>query len=165
MLSHLNEHRFNHNFEDCINPQCSCSLEVESTTLFFLHCHNFVNIRNTLLNKLNSISCDISNCLDRSLTKLILYENPKFLFQQNSDIINASIEYINNSKRFLCSLLWSNDTCLKQKGNKIELKILHLKHFVTFLFWSFLLYRSIFNCQPWQILICCHGLVFVLLLY
>ena len=103
-LSHLNEHRFNHNFEDCINPLCSCSLEVESTTHFFLHCHNFVNIRNTLLNKLNSISCDISNCSDRSLTKLILYGNPKFSFQQNSDIINASIEYIFNSKRFLCSL-------------------------------------------------------------
>ena len=97
-LSHLNEHRFNHNFEDCINPLCSCSLEVESTTHFFLHCHNFVNIRNTLLNKLNSISCDISNCSDRSLTKLILYGNPKFSFQQNLDIINASIEYMINSK-------------------------------------------------------------------
>ena len=27
-LSHLNEHRFNDNFEDCITPLCSCSLEV-----------------------------------------------------------------------------------------------------------------------------------------
>ena len=105
-LSRLNEHRFNHNFEDCINPLCSCSLEVESTVYFFLHCHNFVNIRNTLLNKLNSISCDVTNCSDRSLTELILYGNPKFSFQQNSDIINTLIEYIINSKRFLCLLLW-----------------------------------------------------------
>ena len=30
-LSHLNEHRFNHNFKNCINPLCTCSLEVEST--------------------------------------------------------------------------------------------------------------------------------------
>ena len=29
-LSHLNEHMFNHNFEDHINPLCYCSLEVES---------------------------------------------------------------------------------------------------------------------------------------
>ena len=36
-LSHLNEHRFNHNFEDCINPLCTCSFEVESTYHFFLH--------------------------------------------------------------------------------------------------------------------------------
>ena len=56
-VSHLNEHRFNHNFKDCINPHYSCSLEVESTSHFFLHCHNFVNIRNNLLNKLNSINC------------------------------------------------------------------------------------------------------------
>ena len=104
-LSHLNKHRFNCNFEDCINPLCSCSLEVESTVHFFLHCHSFVNIMNTLLNKLNSISCDITNCLDGSLTKLILCGNPKLSFQQNSDIINASIENIINSKRFLCSLL------------------------------------------------------------
>ena len=104
--SHLNEYRFSHNFEDCINPLCSCSLQVESITHYFLHCHNFVNIRNTLLNKLNGISCDISNCSDRSLTKLILYGNSKFSFQENLDIINTSIEYIINSKRFLCSLLW-----------------------------------------------------------
>ena len=64
-LSQLNEHTFNRNFEDCINPLCSCSLKDETRTHFFLQCHDFVNIRNTLLNKLNSISCDISNCLDR----------------------------------------------------------------------------------------------------
>ena len=93
-LSHLNEHKCNHNFEDCINPLCSYSLEVESTVHFFLHCHNFVNIRNTLLNKLNSISLDISNYSDGSLTQLILYGNPKFSFQQNSDIINTSLENI-----------------------------------------------------------------------
>ena len=28
-LSHLNQHKFNHNFQDCLNPLCSCSLEVE----------------------------------------------------------------------------------------------------------------------------------------
>ena len=28
-LSHLNEHRLNHNFQNCISPFCSCSLEME----------------------------------------------------------------------------------------------------------------------------------------
>ena len=36
-LSHLNEHRFNHNFENSVNPLCNCSLEVETTSQFFLH--------------------------------------------------------------------------------------------------------------------------------
>ena len=35
-LSHLNQHRFRHNFKDCINPLCSCSLEVENTHFFAL---------------------------------------------------------------------------------------------------------------------------------
>ena len=34
-LSHLNEHRFRHNFKDCLNPLCSYSLEVENTLHFF----------------------------------------------------------------------------------------------------------------------------------
>ena len=40
-LSHLNDHKFNHNFRDCINPLCSCSLSVENNVHFFLHCHHF----------------------------------------------------------------------------------------------------------------------------
>ena len=39
--SHLNEHRFNQNFENCLNPFCTCSLEVEPTSHFFLQCHHF----------------------------------------------------------------------------------------------------------------------------
>ena len=38
-LSHLNEHRFNHKFQNCTNQKCICSSENESTTHVFLHCH------------------------------------------------------------------------------------------------------------------------------
>ena len=34
-LSHLREHKFNHNYQETINKLCSCSLESESTTHFF----------------------------------------------------------------------------------------------------------------------------------
>ena len=34
-FSHLNEHKFRHNFADALNPLCSCFLETESTTQFF----------------------------------------------------------------------------------------------------------------------------------
>ena len=33
--SHLNEHRFNHNFDSCINQLCTCTLDIELTTHFF----------------------------------------------------------------------------------------------------------------------------------
>ena len=31
-FSHLNEHRFRHNFQECMNPVCSCSLKVKDTS-------------------------------------------------------------------------------------------------------------------------------------
>ena len=37
-LSHLREHKFRHTFQDTINPLYSCSLEIELTSHFFLHC-------------------------------------------------------------------------------------------------------------------------------
>ena len=35
-LSRLREHKFNHNFQNCINPLCSCAVDIESTSHFFL---------------------------------------------------------------------------------------------------------------------------------
>ena len=37
-LNHLCEHKFNHNFQNCINPLCSSDIEIESTSHFFLRC-------------------------------------------------------------------------------------------------------------------------------
>ena len=36
-FSHLSEHKFKYNFADSLSPLCSCSLETESTLLFFLY--------------------------------------------------------------------------------------------------------------------------------
>ena len=58
-LSHLNEHKFKHNFQDCVNPLCLCSLEIDSLSHFFLHCHHFTNIRATLLDDLQSVDRNI----------------------------------------------------------------------------------------------------------
>ena len=49
-LSHLNEHKFKHNFSNCIIPLCSCSLEVGSASHFFLHCLCFSSIRKIVFN-------------------------------------------------------------------------------------------------------------------
>ena len=34
--SRLREHKFKHNFQNCINPLCSCAMDIESTSHFFL---------------------------------------------------------------------------------------------------------------------------------
>ena len=63
-LSHLNEHRFNHNFQNCINPLCSCNLEIEPTSHFLLHCHHYTNICLTLLNSITEIICNTFNIIN-----------------------------------------------------------------------------------------------------
>ena len=58
-FSHLREHKFNYNFEDMLNPLCSCSVEVESASHYLLRCHFFDALRTTLMNDLRNIDSDI----------------------------------------------------------------------------------------------------------
>ena len=48
-FSHLNEHKFRHNFLDTLNPMCSCGSEPETTAHFLLHCQNNLMNRSKLL--------------------------------------------------------------------------------------------------------------------
>ena len=56
-LSH--KYKFNHNFQKCINPLCSCGMDIVSTSHFFLHCPLFDEKRITLLSILNKIDCKL----------------------------------------------------------------------------------------------------------
>ena len=93
-LSNLNEHRFNHNFQNCINPLCTCSLEVESTSHFFLHCLHYNDIRETLLNELKSVDENILKLSGNKLINLLLYGDSKFGSNKNTKLLNAAIKYI-----------------------------------------------------------------------
>ena len=99
-LSHLNEHRFRQNFQDCLNPLCSCSLEVESTTHFFLHCHHSNQFQQTLLDSVKKIVNDISILADYALVNLLLYGSQNYNFEENSKIIKVSIKYILSTESF-----------------------------------------------------------------
>ena len=99
-LSHLNEHRFKHNFNDCINPLCTCSLDIESTVHYFLHCNYYNNARISLLNDLNSVDRTLLSLSDSSLVNVLLYGGPQFDDSQKTYILNSSIKYILISDRF-----------------------------------------------------------------
>ena len=99
-LSHLNEHKFNHNFDDCVNPFCTCSLEPESTSHFFLHCHHYNTIRSILFKDLNSVDKNLFKLSDNELTLILLYGSTKYSLMNNRILLNSSIKYIENSKRF-----------------------------------------------------------------
>ena len=58
--SHLRYRKFKHGFLDSLYPISSCSLHIETTCQFLLHCPDFINERSLLLNnasRLTKINC------------------------------------------------------------------------------------------------------------
>ena len=99
-LSHLREHKFNHNFRDTINPLCSCSLETESTKHYFLRCHHYVSIRNTLLSGICKQFGEFKSVSESNQVQILLYGNEALDFETNHKILTCTIKFIVESKRF-----------------------------------------------------------------
>ena len=104
-ISYLNEHKFNHNFNECVNLLCSCSLEVQSAPHFFLLCHHFIDIRKTLFHELQPVNKNILHQSDNEISELLLYVSSKFKLQQNCSILRSSIKFIIKSERFSGSIV------------------------------------------------------------
>ncbi len=100
-LSHLNEHKFLHNFHDTLNPLCSCSLEIESLTHFMLHCPFYINPRTTLNDNLLNIGVALTNLSDDIKLNTLLYGN-KHLYtnETNTLILKLTIVYLKSTERF-----------------------------------------------------------------
>ena len=99
-LSRLNEHKSRHNFADCVNPLCSCSIKPQTTLHFFLHCHNFLNIRRKLFDKIKLRDETLLQLNDESLLTVLLFGSNIYNDQVNVQILNATIDYIIDSDRF-----------------------------------------------------------------
>ena len=67
-LSHLNEHKFKHGFNDTTNPICICGGDIESINYFFLHCPEYCEARQTLFDNIQSIDKMLLNLNESSLT-------------------------------------------------------------------------------------------------
>ena len=89
-FSHLKEHKFKHNFQDSVDPLCSCGIETESTKHFLLHCANFSIQRKTLFDKLTELNIDVLTRNDDYIVKTLL---------------EATIDFIIATERFDCLLL------------------------------------------------------------
>ena len=103
-FSHLNEHRFRHNFQDCLKPLCSYSLETEDTKHYLLHCHHFSQHRIDLINSVKYIFEDFDSLSDNAKKDLLLYGDPRFDINKNKFILEATLFYIKSTERFSGSL-------------------------------------------------------------
>ena len=86
-LSHLTDHKSRYNFQDCINPTCSCRQEIEISTHLLLDCFNYHYPRQTLFEKVNKIDSTILKLNDQVITKPLLFGNEK-LKADHSDVYN-----------------------------------------------------------------------------
>ena len=93
-LSHLNERKFKHGFYDTINLICICGGDTESINHFFLHCPEYCEARQTLLDNIQSIDKMLLSQNVSSLTHLLLYGDPKRNSNVNAFILNLAIEFI-----------------------------------------------------------------------
>ena len=91
-LSHLADHKFRQNSQDCINPICSWSQEIETSTHFLLHCFNYDCARQTLFEKVSKVDSIMLKQNDQVITKPLPFGNEKLrVAQKNQDIQNLII--------------------------------------------------------------------------
>ena len=88
-----------------MNPLFSCSIEPENTLHFFLHCHNVLNIRKKLFDKIKLLDETLLQLNDESLLTVPHFGTKLYNEQVNAPIINASIDYIIDSDRSTGSLI------------------------------------------------------------
>ena len=103
--SHLNKHKFRHNSHDCVNPLCTCSLEPESNSHFFLRCYNYSILRADLMNDLKKIDENTLRLSENSLVQLLLFGDAKHSLTDNCHILNASINFVLRSEIFKGSIM------------------------------------------------------------
>ena len=111
-LSHLGDHKFRHNFQDCVSPMCYCGQDIETTgqdietaTHFLLHCCNHHCARKTLFHKINQVSGPVSRQSDSAITKILLFGDNKLDFERSKILLMSAIEFISLTERFSCPLV------------------------------------------------------------
>ena len=105
-LSHLNERKINNSFYECVNPFCTCSSEPESTSHFFLHCCHYNTIISILFKDLKTVDKNLFKLSENELNLILLYGSTQYSLTNNCILLNSSIKYTENSKRFSGPLFW-----------------------------------------------------------
>ena len=76
-----------------MNPVCSCSLEIDDTSNYLLHCHHFTLHCTDLMNNVKSICNTFESMTDNSKITLLLYGDSRFDENKNKFILQSSIKF------------------------------------------------------------------------
>ena len=105
-FSHVNEHKFQHNFRDTVNSLCCCNTETETTSYYLLRCHLFSEQRTKFLENLKNLDNTLVSHRDDELLQILLYGSHKFSSSVNNKILSLTIEFLESTKRFDKPLFW-----------------------------------------------------------
>ena len=111
-LSHLRDHKFKHNCQDTLNPICNCGEDIE----MILRILN-TNERLASLQVIQGIDDSIFELTDSHIVEVLLYEKIFLDILSNTNILNATIDFLLESKRF--------DESLFQSKNQLNHGFLH----------------------------------------
>ena len=101
-FSHLREHKLRHGFKDTLNPLCSCSMEAETTTYYFLRCQFYNSHRVTLMNDLGNIPISFPAVSDHDLSSLLLHGYLEAVTQRCS-VKKVFLKISQNSQENTCA--------------------------------------------------------------
>ena len=103
-LRHLGDHKFRHNFQDCVSPMCCCSQDIEATTHSLLYSPNYQCTKKTLFHKINQVSGAISRQSYSTIKKILLFGDKKLDIETNNVLLMSTIEFISLTEIFSCPL-------------------------------------------------------------
>ena len=83
-FSHLNEHKFRHNFKGTINPMRSSGFEPETTDHYLLSCKLYTELRLDLLNDIYTIKQSLKNFSEDQLVNVLLFGSENFTLDANA---------------------------------------------------------------------------------
>ena len=106
-LSHLNEHKFKHGFNDTTNPICICGGDIESINYFFLHCPEYCEARQTLFDNIQGIDKMLLSQNESSLTHFFtmnLNATPMLMHSFSTQQLNSYYLQEDSMNRYLGEL-------------------------------------------------------------
>ena len=99
-FSDLRLHKFNHRF-NCDSPMCTCGRGLESVEHFFLQCQFYADQRSVLIDSVSEvIGNEVQVYPEQHLCCIFLYGSESFNSVANKMILESTIRYIKDSKRF-----------------------------------------------------------------
>ena len=96
--THLDEHKFCHNFKDTVVAMCDYGKETETTEHFFLRCPFFVTEKQKLLKNVFDKHFSSQNLNEESMIDILEQWCDKINEYHNKEILLHTIDYIQSTK-------------------------------------------------------------------